>query len=141
MMNLHQQLINERNIARKNDTAKYNLLTVLLGEIETELRRKGINHATYGLYEDAEVIKLLEKSIKSGKETLALKFSAKLATEIQVMESYLPEKYDRQKLIEILSSVVFTNVGEAMAFLKKNHAGLYDGKEASSVIKEILEKV
>ncbi len=99
---------------------------------------------------DEEVIVIIKKQIKANKETLDLipdrpNEAVKLKCEIFSLAVYLPKQLSEeelkiiiQKQINSLDQMSMRAIGQIMRFLKENHAGLYDGKLASTICKELL---
>lgn len=88
--------------------------------------------------DDEFVIRKLKKDIANLKE-----FSNPTADEeIQILESFLPQQMSEEKLQTVVESIVVAadnpNMGLIMKELKDNYAGLYDGKTASKIAKEVL---
>ena len=70
----------------KNVVAK-NLLSVVKGEIQTIEKNIGVDSLS-----DDEVVKILNKTVKSLKETQSKSPSAQTAEELFIIESYLPKQ-------------------------------------------------
>lgn len=123
----------------KNDVAR-SLLTTLLGESTTAAKNKGIDQPT-----DDDIIAIVRKFLKGNAEVQAhLTDEVDMAvakTEEALLKAYLPQQMSEQALRAFVTSMVAagpTNVGAIMGALKANYAGLYDGKLASTIIKETL---
>jgi len=65
--------------------------------------------------------------------------------ELHVLASYIPEEMDDLELKRVcmnfimnLNSPSMRDMGKVMGYLKENYAGLYDGKKASTLVKELL---
>jgi len=60
----------------------------------------------------------------------------------EVADEMIPQTMDEASLkniiLQFLEKTPDTKIGQIMGFLSKNHQGLYDGKMASQIIKEIL---
>ena len=95
----------------KNTIAK-NLLSVIKGEIQTIEKNTGVDNMS-----DEDVIKILNKSVKSLKETNASFPSTQTAEELFIVESYLPKQMSEDEIktkIEELISGGASNVAEIM---------------------------
>ena len=116
----------------KNTVAK-NLLSVIKGEIQTIEKNTGIETLS-----DDEVTKILNKTVKSLKETNASFPSEQTAEELSIIESYLPKQLSKDEIVikvNELKSNGITNIGLIM----KEFANLpVDRKVVSEVIKEIM---
>lgn len=123
----------------KNDIAR-SLLTTLLGESTTAAKNKGIEQPT-----DDDIIAIVRKFLKGNAEVqqhLTDEVDMAVAkTEEALLLAYLPKQLSAEELRASIVAAIdsgSTNVGSIMALLKANHAGLYDGKLASAIIKEEL---
>lgn len=116
----------------KNTVAK-NLLSVIKGEIQTIEKNTGIETLS-----DEEVTKILNKTVKSLKETNASFPSEQTTEELLIVESYLPKQMSKdeitQKMIELKANGV-TNIG---AIMKEFANEPVDRKLVSEVIKEVM---
>lgn len=122
-------------------------LTTLIGEIEKIGKDDGNRETT-----DAEAIAVLKKFRKGVEETLALMTeSSELKQgntiiqdqELAIVDGYIPQQLSEDELSKVLYDFQYTTetaltLPTAMKFLKENYAGLYDGKLASSVIRNIV---
>ncbi len=101
---------------KAKNTLSKNLLSVIKGEIQTIEKNTGVENLT-----DEDVTKILNKSVKSLKETLSsltdpdkLSFSK---TELEIVESYLPKQMSAEEIeskIDSLISSGITNIGSIM---------------------------
>lgn len=116
----------------KNTVAK-NLLSVIKGEIQTIEKNTGVETLS-----DEEVTKILNKTLKSLKETNASFPSAQTAEELFIIESYLPKQMSKdeitQKIVELKANGV-TNIG---AIMKEFSNVPVDRKLVNEVIKEVM---
>lgn len=95
----------------KNTVAK-NLLSVIKGEIQTIEKNTGVENMS-----DEDVIKILNKSVKSLKETNASFPSAQTAEELFIVESYLPKQMTEDEIKAKIQELVeggASNVAEIM---------------------------
>jgi uncharacterized protein YqeY len=125
------------------------VLTTLLGEAYAIGKNNGNRETT-----DAEVIALLKKFISNIDltldiilpkiEDLTVKTQAdNLQIEKSWLETFLPRQMTNEELVKAIGSFIVSspapaNMGSVMALLKANYAGLYDGKQASTIIKNLL---
>lgn len=128
--------VNLRGDESEKAKAEYSILTLLVGELQTASKRDGSEIT------DEKVIAAARKLIKSNNETHKLKPSLKLIQENQVLEQFLPVQLSEEKLRSELqfshTTIPFTGVGEAMAFLAEKFPGQYDRGLASRVAKELF---
>jgi uncharacterized protein YqeY len=118
---------------KAKDSVTKNLLSVIKGEIQTIEKNSGIDNMP-----DEDVIKILNKTVKSLKETLNVSDSVDTKLELAIVEAYLPKQLSKEeifnKVTELKNSGV-TNIGQIM----KEFAGLpVDRKIVSEVIKEVI---
>ena len=116
----------------KNTIAK-NLLSVIKGEIQTIEKNQGIETLS-----DEEVTKILNKTVKSLKETNTSFPSEQTTEELAIVESYLPKQLSKDEIVNKVTELKnngVTNIGLIM----KEFASLpVDRKIVSEVIKEIM---
>jgi hypothetical protein len=65
--------------------------------------------------------------------------------ELHILASYLPDEMDELELKRVcmnfimnMNSPTMRDMGKVMGYLKNNYNGLYDGKLASTLVKELL---
>jgi len=141
-MSLLQTLKTDSLVARKaRQTDVAMSLTTLIGELETAAKNSGHEPT------DVEVVAAVKKTLKNIGESLsALKFSSDgrvlaLLAEQKLFEKYLPKQLDEAELRSAVGAIIMTGaktMGEVMKSLKAQHDGQYDGKLASTVIKDLL---
>ncbi len=115
----------------KNVVAK-NLLSVIKGEIQTQEKNTGVETLS-----DEEVTKILNKTVKSLKETIE-KGGEISKVELEIIEGYLPKQLSREDIVAKVTELKVagvTNIGQIM----KEFASLpVDRKIVSEVIKEVM---
>jgi uncharacterized protein YqeY len=119
----------------KNVLAK-NLLSVIKGEIQTIEKNVGVETLS-----DEEVTKILNKTVKSLKETQSKAPTVQTAEELFIVESYLPKQMTAEeiemKIDEMIEFGAASNMGEVM----KEFEGLpADRKLVSDIYKSKTEK-
>ena len=119
----------------KNVLAK-NLLSVINGEIQTIEKNVGVETLS-----DEEVTKILNKTVKSLKETQSKAPTVQTAEELFIVESYLPKQMTAEeiemKIDDLIEFGGASNMGEVM----KAFAGLpADRKLVSDIYKSKTEK-
>ena len=95
----------------RNTVAK-NLLSVIKGEIQTIEKNTGVDNMS-----DEDVTKILNKTVKSLKETNASFPSAQTAEELFIVESYLPKQMNETEITVKIQELVgegASNVAEIM---------------------------
>ena len=60
---------------------------------------------------------------------------------MEVMNEFLPKMLTEDELKEVIKASGLNNIGQIMKYLKENYNGLYDGKIASKLIKEIIIEI
>ena len=141
-MSLYQQIKTTQLEARKEkNTININLFTTLLGEIQTANtgNKTGNNEIL-----DSDVIKVINKFIKSTKETLKLTPNNKVATlELEILETFLPKQLTDEELTAIIvevktqcHSTLQPNaiIGFVMKHLKTNYENQYDASKVKDIV-------
>lgn len=113
---------------------KKNFLSVLKGEIQLESSKE-----TYkGEETDMAIVTKMAKGLKLNGDEDSLR-------ELSYIECYLPQQMDYDRLVNVIDGYIteedlstMKDMGKVMGYLKSNFGGEYDGKEASTIIKEIL---
>jgi uncharacterized protein YqeY len=146
-MGLLDRLKADRLSARKGkEVIKSKLLTTLLGDIEQLGMKPGRNVKDIT---EIEIASVIEKFIKNIDFTLTKlsEPSVNLEFEREVLKLYLPTKMSIKELkVEVLKIIsdndlsIPSNMGFVMGELKKNFLGLYDGRLASTLVKELLKR-
>lgn len=113
---------------KSGDIISRDVLRVLRGEIQ-----RGF------ITEDADVIKIVKKMIQNIKE------NGGNIDEIGVLENYLPKQMSKDEMIGYARTFIITNelktpkeMGKVMGYFKNNFDGIYDGKELSGIVKNLL---
>ena len=123
--------IKSERLSKKDDKIIYNLLTVLLGELDRLPTRESpssdqIYSIIKKMYDNA--ILMVDKNKESAIEVLYLKdFIKKQLTDAELVEIIMQYKEDGLK-----------NIGDYMQALNSEYKGQFDGKKASEIIKKIL---
>lgn len=112
------------------------LLITLIGELETQAKRHGRE------IDDQLVISTCRKFVTNNLETIQLSKiqEAQLLAENQILEKYLPQQLTETELRVIIRELGAEHIGAVMGHLKTNYTGRYDGKLASSIVREYLSK-
>lgn len=129
------------NARKARDQVKSGLLTTIISQVKL----MGINDG-HRAVTDADVIKTIRQFLKSCDENLDLAAQGKLSAELtgqykkekEILTGYLPTQLTADAIKEIIKNSGAKNLGEAMKYLKEKHDGLYDGKIASAIAKEVF---
>lgn len=129
---------------KAKDDKKKNLLGVLIADASRDAKQP----------DDSTVIRFVKKFIDNARENLQMleKTGGSAAgredahREIEVLMEYLPSQLTGDSLAEAINRVMETesidpspaSMGKVMKALGMHHAGRYDGKEASDLVKRIL---
>ena len=118
---------------KAKDAVSKKLLSVIKGEIQTIEKNVGVDSLS-----DEEVTKILNKTVKSLKETLQASDSADTKLELEIVEAYLPKQMSKEEIVSKVTELKVagvTNIGQIM----KEFATLpVDRKLVSEVIKEVM---
>lgn len=141
-MSLIAQIQQANLQARKAKQTKDALLySTLLGECLAKGKNDGNRETT-----DAEVVAIAKKFINNINETLVAILSSSsdactdynLLREKELLSAFIPAQLSELELRTISAAHKTEGLPAIMKFLKDNHVGLYDGKLASSIAKEVL---
>lgn len=120
----------------KNTVAK-NLLSVIKGEIQTIEKNTSVENLS-----DEDVIKILNKTVKSLKETLtSLSETAKISatqTELKIVESYLPKQLSINEIQIKIDALVASGVNNLGQIMKEFNSLPADKKIVSEIAKKSL---
>jgi uncharacterized protein YqeY len=97
---------------KERNTVAKNLLSVIKGEIQTQEKNAGVETLS-----DEEVTKILNKTVKSLKETQSKFPSEQTTEELFIVESYLPKQMTETEIITKIQELVdagASNLGEIM---------------------------
>lgn len=123
--------IKSERLSKKDDKIIYNLLTVLLGELDRLPTRESpssdqIYSIIKKMYDNA--ILMVDKNKESAIEVLYLKdFIKKQLTDAELVEIIMQYKEEGLK-----------NIGDYMRALNSEYKGQFDGKKANEIIKKII---
>ena len=116
----------------KNAIAK-GILSVVKGEIQTIEKNVGSDNLS-----DAEVTKILTKTVKSLKETITLSNDEKSKVELSVIEVYLPKQMSKEEVTAKVSELVNSGITQIGAIMKEFASLPADKKMVSESIKELI---
>lgn len=127
---------------KDRDTVASNLLTALIGEASMIGKNAGNREST-----DEEVVRVIKKFRDNALETLKhlnenTDAYNNLNREIDILETFMPAQLSEDNLREEIKMFKYTqggtaSVGDIMKYLQTNFTGLYDGKLASTIAKEV----
>ena len=132
-----------RQAMRDKDSARRDLLKVVLGELQTASSRSGKE------LEDAEAQRIVRKMVKSNQEMAELtdrpEVKQQMKTELAVLESLLPQTLSVDQIVAALEPVEEAiksagndgqATGVAMKHLKSTGAAV-EGKDVGQAVKQI----
>jgi uncharacterized protein YqeY len=107
-----------------------------------------------GEVKEEEEIKLLQKLVKSRKDSLEIyqqqnrtDLAQKEQEEIEIIERFLPKQFSAEELKILLTKIITetgasspADMGKVMGAATKQLAGKADGKTISAMVKELLAK-
>ena len=117
----------------KNAIAK-GILSVVKGEIQTIEKNVGSDNLS-----DAEVTKILTKTVKSLKETITLTNDEKSKVELSVIEVYLPTQMSKEEVTAKVTELVSSGITQIGAIMKEFATLPADKKMVSESIKEVIK--
>jgi len=113
---------------KDKDTVARDVLRVLKGELQRDF-----------ITEDSDVIRIIKKMVTNLKETEGDE------EEISILEDYLPKQMTESEMKSKVREFVNENhldsmaaMGMIMSHFKDNHAGTYDGKTLSTIVRAEL---
>lgn len=122
-------------------TLKKNLLSVIKGEIQTVEKNTGVENL-----QDEDVTKILNKFVKSLKETLKTlspvdgngQNLSQTAVELAIVESYLPKQLSVEEIQVKIDSLVAAGVNNIGQIMKEFNSLPVDKKVVSEIAKKSL---
>lgn len=146
-MSLKNQIIEDIKVFMKEkDTISLNAVRMLKSDI------KNAEIASLKELDDAEVIKLVQSSIKKRKESAEVYSKAgrqeladKELAEIKTLEKYLPQQLSEEEIASVIKSTIQEldgdkqkNFGIVMKAVMAKISGQADGKTVSEIIKRTI---
>jgi len=118
---------------KEKDTVTKNLLSVIKSEIQT--LEKGKNSSND--LNDEEVTRVLNKLVKSLKETISISDDEKSKNELVIVESYLPKQMSQEEITEKVQSLIDSGAKNMGDFMKA-FAGLpVDRKLVNQIVNQM----
>ena len=152
-MNLVNEIKQAQIHARKNkEKTRSSILTLLYSEIVSIGKNNGNRETTDG--ESIKVIKSFIKNINEVKDNLlkkeqtdTIKLKVQVAiNEISICEMFLPKQMHPDELKMAIDQILSKEenksmkvMGKVMGILNKEYTGLFDGKDASLILREKLK--
>ncbi len=120
----------------KNTVAK-NLLSVIKGEIQTLEKNTGVESLS-----DEDVTKILNKSVKSLKETISSLTDGEKLSEVQselnIVEAYLPKQLSVEEIQSKIDALVASGMKNMGMIMKEFNSLPADKKLVSEMVKKSL---
>lgn len=134
-MTLKERINSDYIVAFKaKDTATKNLLSVIKGEIQTVEKNTGSANLL-----DEDVIKILNKTSKSLKETISMSNDLESQSQLAVVLTYLPKEMSREEIANKINELVQSGTNSIGDFMKAFNGLPVDRKLVSEVIREIVK--
>jgi uncharacterized protein YqeY len=142
-MSLRDKIVAKAVELRKARSPLASTLITLQGELDT--KKKGLKPQRD--LTDDEVIAAVKKTVKTLGENIALYTERGKAedaeaarAEVTLLETFLPTQMSEDEIRTFVAAKVAegANMGQIMGALKAEKAGLYDGKTASAIVRELL---
>lgn len=127
--NIHD--IKAERSSMKDDKIIYNLLTVLLGELDRLPTRDNPS--------EDQIYGVIKKMYNNAMEMKDLKMES--AIEAFYLKDFIKKQLnddDLEKIIIGFKNLGMDNIGSIMKALNTNYKGQFDGKKASEIIKKML---
>ena len=118
---------------KSKKTVAKSILSVVKGEIQTVEKNTGSDNLS-----DAEVIKILTKTVKSLKETISMANDEKSKLELAIVEVYLPKQMSKEEVTAKVTELVNSGITQIGAIMKEFATLPADKKMVSEVIKEVV---
>lgn len=121
---------------KKRDRVARDVLTVFIGDIESDMKR-GTD------VDDSYVVGKLKKAIANAKENAKLSNDDSYLVEVEVLEGYLPTMASEGDVRGTVNSILQDSdadhgMGNIMKTLKATYGDALDGKEASAIVRSML---
>jgi len=125
---------------KAKNTVSKNLLSVIKGEIQTLEKNTGVESLS-----DEDVIKILNKSVKSLKETIKslaptdnVESLVQTCAELAIVECYLPKLMSEQEIQIKIDSLITSGVTNIGMIMKEFNSLPADKKLVSEMVKKSL---
>jgi uncharacterized protein YqeY len=125
---------------KAKNNVKKNLLSVIKGEIQTIEKNTGVENLS-----DEDVIKILNKTVKSLKETMASLIDSQsvekiltVKNELVIVDSYLPKQLSIEEIQSKIDSLVASGLKNMGMIMKEFNSLPADKKLVSELVKKSL---
>ena len=122
-----------------------------LRSVKTAIQNEKVSGVYHELTDD-DIVKLIQKLVKQRQESIDIYSQAgrheladKEQQEMFVLKNYLPKMLSEEALTAIISEHIdnsgyesIKDMGQVMKFLSTNYANQYDGKLASTIVRNLL---
>lgn len=130
MMTLKNQISSDYLVAFKSkDQISKSILSVIKGEIQTQEKNLSISDLS-----DGDVIKILNKTVKSLNETISKSGDLESKLQLEVVSKYLPKQMSESEISEIVSGMISENSDIKIGDIMKKFAGVNADKKLVSQI-------
>ncbi len=130
MMTLKNQISSDYLVAFKSkDQISKSILSVIKGEIQTQEKNLSISDLS-----DEDVIKILNKTVKSLNETISKSGDLESKLQLEVVSKYLPKQMSESEISEIISGMISENSDIKIGDIMKKFAGVNADKKLVSQI-------
>lgn len=120
--------------------------------VKTAIQNEKVTGTTYHELSDDDIVKIIQKLVKQHQESIDIYSQAgrheladKEKQEMDVLTVYLPQMLTEEALTAIVSEYIDNNglesvkdMGQVMRYLGDNYANQYDGKLASTIVRNYL---
>lgn len=131
---------------RAGDKRRKKTLRMALAEIKNKEIEKG------GALDDSEILGILQKEVKSRRETIEGAEQAErpdliqeAEAEIEILKEFLPQPLTQEELRSLVKEIIsevgaesMADMGQVMGALMPKIRGRADGKEANEIVREEL---
>ena len=125
--------IREERALQRNNVIIYNMLAVMIGELDRLPIPRGQEPTPEQIY---GVIKRMYESAQMMKD---LKSESEI--EFEYLKDFIKQQMTEDQLRDVIKKSGCKNIGEIMKYLKTNYNGGYDGKMASKVAGEYIKSL
>jgi uncharacterized protein YqeY len=127
---LKNQISSDHLVAFKSkDQISKSILSVVKGEIQTQEKNLSISDLS-----DEDVIKILNKTVKSLNETISKSGDLESKLQLEVVSKYLPKQMSESEISEIISGMISENSDIKIGDIMKKFAGVNADKKLVSQI-------
>lgn len=130
MMTLKNQISSDYLLAFKaKDQVSKSILSVVKGEIQTQEKNLSVLDLS-----DADVTKILNKTIKSLNETISKSDDLESKLQLEVVSKYLPKQMSESEISEVISNMISENSDIKIGDIMKKFSSLNADRKLVSQI-------